>query len=198
MIKKFAARARNLARSVFIVSFIFFAMAVYLYAQQNTPKVQTVVKTEKNVDEVKDQSKNRGQGKNQGQGKHQGQGKNKGQGGPQVQDKNKGQGWGVPDSVQNLKNPLAGDEKATKEGEKLFKTNCVTCHGVKGDGNSPLAASLNPKPKNLTAANVQGKTDGTIYWEITVGRPPMPSYKEILNENQRWSVINYIRELGKK
>lgn len=106
--------------------------------------------------------------------------------------------WVAPKYVDKLKNPLAGDTKATKEGRILFNTNCATCHGNKGEGNGPSAASLNPKPKNLTSKQVQEQPDGAIFWKITTGKPPMLSWQATLNEKQRWSIVNYIRELAKK
>ncbi len=109
-----------------------------------------------------------------------------------------GSNWVAPKYVEKLKNPLAGDAKATKDGKILFNTNCVTCHGNKGEGNGPSAASLNPKPKNLTSKLVQEQPDGAIYWKITTGKPPMLSWQQTLNEKQRWSLVNYIRELAKK
>lgn len=34
-------------------------------------------------------------------------------------------------------------------GRELFRQNCVTCHGEKGDGNGPAAAALDPKPTSF-------------------------------------------------
>jgi mono/diheme cytochrome c family protein len=38
-------------------------------------------------------------------------------------------------------------------------------------------------------------TDGELFWKITEGRPPMPSYEHQLSETQRWQLVNYLREL---
>ena len=38
---------------------------------------------------------------------------------------------------------------------------------------------------------VQTQTDGALYWMITTGRSPMPSYKAALTDNQRWELVNY-------
>ena len=35
------------------------------------------------------------------------------------------------------------------KGEVLFAQNCVSCHGVKGQGDGPLAKNLNPHPANF-------------------------------------------------
>jgi mono/diheme cytochrome c family protein len=34
-------------------------------------------------------------------------------------------------------------------GEQVFKTFCVTCHGVSGHGDGPASAGLNPKPASF-------------------------------------------------
>ena len=39
------------------------------------------------------------------------------------------------------------------------------------------------------------QTDGNLFWKITNGKAPMASYEELLTDNQRWKVVNYIREL---
>lgn len=53
MDKEFAKRVMNFALPVFILSFIIFTSMEKSFAQQITPKVQTVVKTVKNVDATK-------------------------------------------------------------------------------------------------------------------------------------------------
>ncbi|TSA29380.1 MAG: cytochrome c [Ignavibacteriales bacterium] len=106
--------------------------------------------------------------------------------------------WKAPKFVDKLKNPLVEDAKATKEGKNLYNTNCASCHGDKGEGNGPAAAALNPKPKNLSSKQVQEQSDGALYWKITTGKPPMISWKSALSEKQRWSLVNYIRQLNKK
>ncbi|NJD23604.1 MAG: c-type cytochrome [Melioribacter sp.] len=109
-----------------------------------------------------------------------------------------GTDWKAPTYADKLKNPLAADAKAVKDGKNLFTTNCASCHGDKGDGNGPASATINPKPKNLTSKQVQEQSDGAIFWKITTGKPPMVSWQSALTEKQRWSLVNYIRQLNKK
>lgn len=106
-------------------------------------------------------------------------------------------GWEAPASADKLKNPLQGNNKATLEGKKLFKLYCSPCHGNKGKGDGIAGMSLKPRPTNLTSKTVQAQTDGAIFWKITEGRPPMASYKDALPENQRWQMVNFIRDLAK-
>ena len=106
--------------------------------------------------------------------------------------------WIAPKSADKVKNPLKGSAKSAKEGKQIFSTYCAVCHGDKGEGNGPSASALNPKPKNLTAEEVQDQTDGAIFWKITTGNPPMLSWKSSLTDKQRWELVDYIRELKKK
>ncbi len=106
--------------------------------------------------------------------------------------------WEAPAYADTLKNPLAGNLKAAKEGQNLFNIYCATCHGNKGKGNGIQAATLNPKPKDLTSKEAQKQSDGALFWKITTGNPPMVSWKYTLTEKQRWQVVDYIRQLAKK
>jgi mono/diheme cytochrome c family protein len=45
---------------------------------------------------------------------------------------------------------------------------------------------------------VQKQKDGALYWIITEGNRPMPTYKTTLTPIQRWEVVNYIRTLAKE
>ena len=105
--------------------------------------------------------------------------------------------WKAPTSVDNLNNPLKGDMKAAEKGKKIYKQMCVVCHGDKGKGNGIASASLNPRPADFSAEIVQGQSDGAIYWKLTEGRSPMAAYKDILKEDQRWQLVNYLRTLKK-
>ena len=106
--------------------------------------------------------------------------------------------WEAPKSADTLKNPLAGDLKAAKDGKNLFQIYCVTCHGDKGKGDGISAAGLNPKPADFTLKRIQKQSDGSMFWKITTGKPPMVSWKYTLSEKQRWELVDYIRQLGKK
>jgi mono/diheme cytochrome c family protein len=92
---------------------------------------------------------------------------------------------------------LPADKKAIEQGEKVAKINCVSCHGPLGKGNGPAAVALNPKPADWTSKRVQDEADGELFWKITNGRGPMPSWRH-LPENDRWAVVRFIRTLAGK
>lgn len=110
---------------------------------------------------------------------------------------NLNEAWKAPASAKNITNPLKSNSEATAEGKKLYENMCVVCHGNKGKGDGIAGMTLKPRPANLTQALVQDQTDGEIYWKVTEGRAPMASYKELLTEQQRWQLVNYIRTFKK-
>jgi len=105
--------------------------------------------------------------------------------------------WIVPKEAKNVKNPLAGNKGVLKPAKLLYTTYCIACHGNQGKGDGVAAAGLAKKPADHTSDYVQKQTDGALYWMITTGRNPMPTFKTKLTDNQRWQLVNYIRELGK-
>jgi len=105
--------------------------------------------------------------------------------------------WVTPKINQDIKNPIAVDKAVLAEGKALYTANCAPCHGEKGKGDGPAAQALNPKPADHSSAAVQVETDGSLFWKLSEGRNPMPGYKKIFNDKQRWELISYIRTLSK-
>lgn len=103
--------------------------------------------------------------------------------------------WTAPAYSNNLKNPFIGNVNATKDGKLIFNQMCVLCHGLQGKGNGEAGLSLERKPANFLALKVINETDGNIFWKITHGKAPMATYEELLTDDQRWKLVNYIREL---
>jgi len=104
--------------------------------------------------------------------------------------------WTAPAAEKTKKSPLPPSPKAVADGKKVAQVNCVSCHGVSGKGDGAAAVALNPKPADWTSSRVQDEPDGELFWKISNGRGPMPPWKH-LPENERWSVIQYIRSLKK-
>lgn len=105
--------------------------------------------------------------------------------------------WKAPPEADKLSNPLKGNEASIDAGKKTYKQMCAICHGNKGKGDGVAGMGLNPRPTDFSNADVQAQSDGAIYWKMTEGRAPMAAYKDILKEDQRWELVNYIRTLKK-
>ena len=106
--------------------------------------------------------------------------------------------WLAPKDLANTANPTKPNEITLKDSKKLYNNTCGPCHGDKGKGDGVAAIACNPKPADHTSSALQKESDGSLYWKISTGRGPMPSYKGILTESQRWQLVNYIRTLSFK
>ena len=109
--------------------------------------------------------------------------------------------WKVPPEANKLKNPCAGKAEETAKGKNSYNIYCAVCHGNGGRGDGESGKALNPKPADYASPAVQQQTDGALFWRMTHGRggtSPMIAYKDILTDEQRWQLVNCIRELGKK
>lgn len=102
-----------------------------------------------------------------------------------------------PPSADTMSNPEKGSVAATMEGKRIYSLYCATCHGAKGKGDGIAAPGLPKPPADHTSDFVQKQKDGALFWIITMGNNPMPSYKVALTPTQRWDVVNYIRTLAK-
>lgn len=106
--------------------------------------------------------------------------------------------WEAPEEARKRENPLEKSDRVLNAGKQIFAQLCAVCHGKAGQGDGVTASALQPKPADLTSEAVQAQTDGTIFWKIREGRPPMPAFKSQLSEQQTWAVVHYIRSLQKE
>ncbi|MBI4944878.1 MAG: cytochrome c [Bacteroidetes bacterium] len=108
------------------------------------------------------------------------------------------QPWLVPQGWSVKRNPTPLGSVSVQAGKNIYRANCIICHGEGGKGNGTLALSLNPRPADHTSKKFQQQKDGELFYKIITGRNAMPSFKQVLSENEIWSVINFIRTLEVK
>lgn len=103
--------------------------------------------------------------------------------------------WPVPDKDKNMKAPTKPDLATGKE---LWAKHCKSCHGSKGLGDGPKAASLKTFSGDFSTAAFQAGTDGEIYYRTNKGRDEMPGYeKKIPAANDRWALVAFMRTMKK-
>ena len=106
--------------------------------------------------------------------------------------------WIVPDVAKNKRNPVPSDAQTIATGKDLWNLHCKSCHGTKGLGDGPKSAQLKTEPGDFSKADVQAQTDGALFYKISEGRDDMPKFKQkIPDEDDRWSLVNFMRTLKK-
>ena len=104
------------------------------------------------------------------------------------------------DEAAPLQNPIPATAQNREQAQKLFSVNCAVCHGPNADGKSPVAdrfatAGVVP-PVDFRSPRVRGRTDGQLYWIVTNGVGNMPPFGDLLTDDQRWMLVQVIRNPG--
>ncbi len=112
---------------------------------------------------------------------------------------NTARNWNATAAARKLKNPVPPTADALAAGKQNYGEHCRSCHGEKGDGRGPKAAELSVAPGDFTDAHAMSRrTDGELFWQITRGRLPMPSFDDKLTDQERWQLVDYIRTFAEK
>lgn len=113
-------------------------------------------------------------------------------------------------SLTTSQRTLAGDDKGYIEnGRKLFNQYCISCHGVDGKGDGPVASSLKVAPADLTAIQKKGEKfpfdhvttaiDG-VHTDRSIeahGTSSMPVWGTVFRHTRGLQKENYVYSLTK-
>ena len=102
-------------------------------------------------------------------------------------------------------------------GQQLYDINCAVCHGAALDGLGPAVTMVgadgqpawdkDPVPVDLRLAETVSATDGELFGYISLGgrqglsarlrdretTSPMPEFMKLLSEDERWTLVQYLR-----
>jgi mono/diheme cytochrome c family protein len=107
--------------------------------------------------------------------------------------------WAVPDKYDKMSNPVKSDAESLKAAKALWTKHCQSCHGKTGMGDGTKAAQLDTEVGDLTTAEAQKQSDGTLFYKTLEGRDDMPSFKKkIPDEDEIWQLVNFMRSLKAK
>jgi len=104
------------------------------------------------------------------------------------------------EETKDLKNPIPVTDASITTGRNLYKIYCAACHGLTGKADSPVTPKIGAIP--LNEEYVQSTlSEGWIWGTITFGSYVMPAYgvpgeqggSNDLNPEERWHVVNYLR-----
>jgi len=103
--------------------------------------------------------------------------------------------WNITEDVLNMEMPDDASYKTVKLGKDLYMLNCASCHGTPGEGNNIAAI----KATDLGTLDFQNSnTPGSVFYKIKEGMGAMPSFKDKLNDDEKWNIVHYIKSFDKK
>lgn len=93
--------------------------------------------------------------------------------------------------------PTAFGAASIVQGQALYATYCLRCHGTDGSGEGPEAANLPMWPPTLNGKLMWARTEGELFWRVRYGlrdaqrRETMPG--TALGDAQVWAVLDFVR-----
>ena|SRR5213082_2927123 len=105
--------------------------------------------------------------------------------------------WIVPEGAKQVPNPLKPSQANLPMAHQLYDDKCAECHGDSGKGDGSQAKMYNPRPQDFTdAARMNSISDGELFYKITEGHRPMPSFKKRFTDEQRWQLVLLLRSFA--
>jgi mono/diheme cytochrome c family protein len=92
--------------------------------------------------------------------------------------------------------PVTVDRDLLARGHNRFDVYCAACHGLRGDGRSPVARNMDlRKPPSLLEPPVTTFVPGRLFQVVSLGYGLMPSYASQLPASDRWAAVAYLTAL---
>lgn len=86
-----------------------------------------------------------------------------------------------------------------RDGKWLYQRHCSGCHNDNGDGKGPTITALGLEARDFKAGGFAfGDSREQIFKTLSTGIPgrsPMPSFAGVMDEDERWLVVDYVRTL---
>jgi mono/diheme cytochrome c family protein len=105
--------------------------------------------------------------------------------------------WTVPPEAKQWKNPIMSSEAVLQSIRPIYNDKCAVCHGISGKGDGHDAKLYDPLPTNFTdSQRLDSVSDGELFYKMTEGHKPMPSFRKRLTDQQRWQLVLLIRSFA--
>lgn len=97
---------------------------------------------------------------------------------------------GIPLAPTNL-------QASIEEGDKLFGTECASCHGIDGHKPTDTGRWMYPRAADLASAEVQRYSDRELFWIVKNGirLSGMPAFGRVESDEHIWNLVHYVRTL---
>ena len=96
---------------------------------------------------------------------------------------------------KTLVNPVPKSPESLARGREMYQLHCLVCHGEQGRGNGPVGQKFVPQPMELNLDYVQLQPDGQLFYTISHGSIAMPFYRQAMSAEDRWHLVNFIKEV---
>jgi S-disulfanyl-L-cysteine oxidoreductase SoxD len=95
-----------------------------------------------------------------------------------------------------MPNPIDADARSLERGAFVYEIHCQVCHGADGRGDGPVGTLFVPPPMDLTLPYVQNLPEGQVFYTVSYGSLVMPQFHHAITIEDRWHVVNYVRNMG--
>lgn len=92
-------------------------------------------------------------------------------------------------------NPIPFSAEFLARGRQRFEISCQPCHGPLGDGNGVTKKLGMAVVADLHDPRIVKMADGELFHVITAGRNLMGPYAALIDTEDRWAIIAYLRAL---
>ena len=92
------------------------------------------------------------------------------------------------------------DSNSLADGSHLFNIYCAVCHGAGGHGdgtivkNDKLKNPFPPPPSYFDDTHIN-LPEGKMYYSVHYGKNLMGPYSKVLDHNQLWKVVYYVKNM---
>jgi mono/diheme cytochrome c family protein len=81
-------------------------------------------------------------------------------------------------------------------GRTRFEATCAVCHGLTGTGESVVATKMTLRsPPSIVNDENRARSRQDLFRFVSEGYGLMPSYADMLSQNERWAVVAYVQAL---
>lgn len=102
--------------------------------------------------------------------------------------------WIVSDEAADQISQFWFDEDFALQGQTIYENYCASCHGMPSEGNFVL---MIPSPGDPATEQFQLQKDGALFHKVKEGRGGMPSFVDVLGDDELWSLVAYMRSFNK-
>lgn len=102
---------------------------------------------------------------------------------------------GIQDGDYGKGFPTAVSREMLERGRERFDIYCSVCHGKTGYGDGMVVERGFPAPLPYHVSRLKEVSEGYLFNVITNGFGKMASYSDVLDIDDRWAVVAYIRTL---